>query len=52
MAGNLNSQNAVIAVALLIGCFTVAYQVTGGQKTVGDFVLFVTVSDSWPLDCS
>ncbi|KAG0140515.1 hypothetical protein CROQUDRAFT_665076 [Cronartium quercuum f. sp. fusiforme G11] len=35
-------QNAIIAIALLIGCFTVAFQVSMGTKTVGDFVLFVT----------
>ncbi|KAI9605466.1 hypothetical protein KEM48_002165 [Puccinia striiformis f. sp. tritici PST-130] len=36
------AQNAIIAVALLIGCFAVAFQVSIGRKTVGDFVLFVT----------
>ncbi|MBW0479944.1 hypothetical protein O181_019659 [Austropuccinia psidii MF-1] len=35
-------QNAIITVALLIGCFTVAFQVSVGRKTVGDFVLFVS----------
>lgn len=35
-------QNAIIAVALLVGCFTVAFEVSIGEKTVGDFVLFVT----------
>lgn len=36
------AQNAIIAIALLIGCFAVAYQVSAGRKTVGDFVLFVS----------
>ncbi|PLW37586.1 hypothetical protein PCASD_09054 [Puccinia coronata f. sp. avenae] len=36
------AQNAIIAVALLIGCLTVAFQVSAGRKTVGDFVLFVS----------
>ncbi|CAH7682830.1 hypothetical protein BY996DRAFT_8148639 [Phakopsora pachyrhizi] len=35
-------QNAIISVALLIGCFAVAFQVSAGRKTVGDFVLFVS----------
>ncbi|KNZ56230.1 hypothetical protein VP01_2461g1 [Puccinia sorghi] len=38
------AQNAIVAIALLIGCFAVAYQVSAGRKTVGDFVLFVSVS--------
>lgn len=36
------AQNAIVAIALLIGCFAVAYQVSAGRKTVGDFVLFVS----------
>ncbi|KAA1065974.1 hypothetical protein PGT21_017145 [Puccinia graminis f. sp. tritici] len=36
------AQNAIISVALLIGCFAVAFQVSTGRKTVGDFVLFVS----------
>ncbi|WAQ87594.1 hypothetical protein PtA15_8A498 [Puccinia triticina] len=36
------AQNAIISVALLIGCFAVAFQVSSGRKTVGDFVLFVS----------
>lgn len=36
------SQNLVFTLGLLITCFMAAYQVTTGQRTVGDFVALLT----------